>query len=55
MDLLTILLIVLIVILIFGGVSYRYVPGPPYYSYGIGGIILVVILILILLRLLGRL
>lgn len=55
MDLLTILLIVLIVVLLFGGVGYRYIPpGQTYYGYGIGGVILVVLLILILLRLLGR-
>ena len=57
MDPLTLLVIVLIICVLFGGYGYRsgwYEPRP-YYGGGALGVVLLIIIILIVLRLLGQL
>ena len=54
MDLLTVLVIVLIIVVLFGGYGYRagWYPGPPYAAPSLVGVVVAIILILVVLRLL---
>jgi hypothetical protein len=56
MNLITLLIVLLILVMLFGGVGYRagwYPAGPPYYGPSLLGLLVGIILIVLVLRLLG--